>query len=69
MLKALTAAAAITICCLGNGYPAKSYGNGLTNQQIDQQRQLDQLRQQQYRIKREQEWQRVKICPPNFYCN
>ena len=25
MLKALTAAAAITICCLGNEYPAKSY--------------------------------------------
>jgi hypothetical protein len=25
MLKALTAAAAVTICCLGNEYPAKSY--------------------------------------------
>ena len=24
MLKALTAAAAITVCCLGNDYPAKS---------------------------------------------
>ncbi len=32
MFKALTAAAAITVCCLGNEYPASAqYCSGLTN--------------------------------------
>lgn len=35
MLKALTAAVAITVCCLGNDYPAKShhehFGDGVLN--------------------------------------
>ena len=48
MLKALTAAAAITICCLGNEYPAKSYpqeigaAEAVANAFVEQGRQLEQ---------------------------
>ena len=47
MLKALTAAAAITICCLGNEYPAKAcIGCSPQGQRIYQQDQLNRLRQE-----------------------
>jgi len=53
MLKALTAAAAITVCCLGNDYPAKSQ---VLDDSYWQQQQIEQLRQDQIRMQREQQY-------------
>ena len=47
MLKALAAAAAITVCCLGNEYPAKAC-IGCSQEQINSQnyRQMQQMQQE-----------------------
>jgi len=68
MLKALTAAAAITVCCLGNEYPAKSqvyvgvpYGQAWQTERMQQQLndQRNQLEQQQRQLN----------CRPDRYCS
>ena len=66
MFKALAALAAVTVCCLGNEYPAKSQALGDGYWQQQQQQQMQQQLDQQ---RREAEWQRVQTCPVNYHCN
>ena len=54
MLKALTAAVAITVCCLGNDYPAKAFG--MTLEQYNNARQMEQLQQQLNHQRQQQQY-------------
>ena len=73
MFKALLATAAVTVCCLGNEYPAKAWD---TQQRpyvedwgySDNQRAINEynLRQQRHQI---EQLQRRMDCRPGFYCN
>ena len=67
MFKALTAAVAITVCCLGNDYPAKSQVADANY--WNQQRQIEQLRQEQYRMQREQQYREATRSSRNYGSN
>ena len=61
MFKALTAAVAITVCCLGNDYPAKSCTFGCSQQQNDWGNPVvegSDIRWQMQRMQQEMEYQR-----------
>lgn len=59
---------AITICCMGNEYPAQSYGLGL--EEYNQRRQMEQMR---YEMDYQRNQQRFRddwnnSCRPGSYC-
>lgn len=59
MLKAITAAVAITVCCLGNEYPAKACIYGCTQQQNSSPVvEGSDIRWQMQRMQQEAEYQR-----------
>ncbi|BAQ94477.1 hypothetical protein HOQ57_gp07 [uncultured phage_MedDCM-OCT-S39-C11] len=70
MLKALTAAAAITICCLGNEYPAKAdlYSNPYPHDDVE----MYLLYESLYGGERRQEQIRREVCKQtaeiNLWC-
>jgi hypothetical protein len=66
MLRALIAATAITVCCLGNDYPANSQ---VLDDSYWQQRQIEQLRQEQYRMQRGQQHRDATQSTRNHWSN
>ena len=62
-LRWLMVPLAITICCLGNEYPGKGQ---VLNESYWQQRQIEQLRQEQYRMQREQQYRDATRCTRNY---
>ena len=54
MFKALAALAAVTVCCLGNEYPAKAFG--MTLEQYNNARKMEQLRQELNHQRQQQQY-------------
>ena len=63
MFKALAALAAVTVCCLGNDYPAKSQ---VLNESYWQQQQMEQLQQQLNHQRQQQQYRDATRCTRNY---
>jgi hypothetical protein len=70
MFKALIAATAITVCCLGNDYPAKAEWDGgdhyWPTHNYNLSPEENRLRNLEGRIRHQE---RIRNCFPDFYCN